>query len=545
MKQISALLMALGIVPATTVRAQKQPSDSTLHRTVVVENQYNPQVMDAFKVNVLPKMEETHVPREHITYASQVRPFTAWPFMPMEAVTPVLKRPAAPKGYARLAYGNRNNLDARLSYLWDLTPQDTLRAAASLYGFDGSLPSAFSGQPDWDARFFRTDASLDYNHRFRTVSLSAGGDFASQVFNYMPAASHQRYTLAGGYAGISSVDDELPVRFALTAGVHSFASAHALPDTDAGSELQVHTGGYLAGVLTPGQCVGVGVSFDHFGYRSATLTDFALLQLNPYYTLAGEALRLRLGAHVDWQSANGSGLKVAPDVRLDYTFADTYTLYLQAEGGATPHGFRSMNTLSPYVALWQQMRTSYTLADAEAGLKASPLPGLAFSLFGGYRITKNEVGVLPLVQDAAPIGVPVIFSQGKVKVATAGASLQYDYKDRFGFSVRGAYRHWSVDDPTSALLYLKPRFELDASARSRVWRQLYAAMSYRYARRTSAAGLPAADAENNLSLWAGYEFARRINVFVRFNNVLCSRYITAEGYPMQGFYAMGGLSIRF
>ena len=29
-----------------------------LERTVVVENQYNPEVMDAFKVNVLPKVEE-------------------------------------------------------------------------------------------------------------------------------------------------------------------------------------------------------------------------------------------------------------------------------------------------------------------------------------------------------------------------------------------------------------------------------------------------------------------------------------------------------
>ena len=37
------------------------------------------------------------------------------------------------------------------------------------------------------------------------------------------------------------------------------------------------------------------------------------------------------------------------------------------------------------------MRTSYTPADLQVGFKASPLPGLGFHLFGGYRVTKDEI----------------------------------------------------------------------------------------------------------------------------------------------------------
>lgn len=40
------------------VQAQTQPKDTTLNRTVVVEQEYNPIIMDAAKVNVLPKVEE-------------------------------------------------------------------------------------------------------------------------------------------------------------------------------------------------------------------------------------------------------------------------------------------------------------------------------------------------------------------------------------------------------------------------------------------------------------------------------------------------------
>ena len=52
---------------AATLAAQEQAKDSTLNRTVVVENQYNPEVMDAFKVNILPKVEEPAVAKQKST----------------------------------------------------------------------------------------------------------------------------------------------------------------------------------------------------------------------------------------------------------------------------------------------------------------------------------------------------------------------------------------------------------------------------------------------------------------------------------------------
>ena len=55
--------------------AQQHAADSALNRTVVVENQYNPEVMDAFKVNVLPKVEEPALPKQHIDYPPALHPF--------------------------------------------------------------------------------------------------------------------------------------------------------------------------------------------------------------------------------------------------------------------------------------------------------------------------------------------------------------------------------------------------------------------------------------------------------------------------------------
>ena len=57
MERVKILFVCGGLLAAQGVVAQKQAvSDSVLNRTVVVSNQYNPEVMDAFKINVLPNM---------------------------------------------------------------------------------------------------------------------------------------------------------------------------------------------------------------------------------------------------------------------------------------------------------------------------------------------------------------------------------------------------------------------------------------------------------------------------------------------------------
>ena len=57
MKKIQYLFGMLAIVAfPNRAEAQSQAKDSTLSRTVTVEQKYNPDIMDASKVNVLPEV---------------------------------------------------------------------------------------------------------------------------------------------------------------------------------------------------------------------------------------------------------------------------------------------------------------------------------------------------------------------------------------------------------------------------------------------------------------------------------------------------------
>ena len=51
-----------------TLQAQEQTQDTTLVRTVVVEQEYNPDIMDASKINVLPQIEVPAVTKKAVDY---------------------------------------------------------------------------------------------------------------------------------------------------------------------------------------------------------------------------------------------------------------------------------------------------------------------------------------------------------------------------------------------------------------------------------------------------------------------------------------------
>ena len=552
------IIICAGICAATTLAAQEQAKDSTLNRTVVVENQYNPEVMHAFKVNILPKVEEPAVAKQEINYAAGIHPFAAWEVNPMKPFNPEMRQENAHRGYARISYGNRNNTDVKGSYLWDITKRDRLGVMASLYGMYGDI-SNLTGTQDWKSRFYRTDAALNYTHDFRKVSLKIGGDFASQVFNYMPASTdlnpdaptttgRQHHTLGEGYVRVASQEGQLPVEFALQSGFRSFNRKYDIYGLASGAEKIIHTSGFIAGNINEEQQVGVGLVMDNLMYDAA-LKNYTLVQLNPYYTIKNDDVSLRLGAHVDVQAGHDGGVNFAPDVKLAYTFADSYVIYVQALGGSRLNDFRTLNDMSPYWAQLSQLRTSSTPLDAGIGLKASPVSGLGFHLYGGYRITKNELFSLPGIESFALADATHytynFLLQDKAKVGYGGASISYAYKDWIDFTLQGTYYGWNTDSDNELLLALKPEFAVGFYARSRIMKDLHIALDYRYEGRKDIAGQSITDPINSLSVSAEYELLNRITVFARLNNLLNKNYITETGYPVQGFNVMAGISVRF
>ncbi len=564
------ILICAGLVTLTNVAAQQQQkNDSTVNRTVVVENQYNPEVMDAFKVNVLPKVEEPAVAKTQIDYASSVHQMNKFPVLHMDVMNREISEDKVKRGYVRLSYGNRNNTDLKGAYLWNITERDVLDVMATFHGYSGNIGAGYDFDPvtsipilnydnEWKHRFFRTGASLKYSHDFDKVSMYVGGDFASQVFSYMPdvqlvssssqnggksekpSFGHQLFISGGGYVGVSSVEGTLPVEFGFQTGCNMFRRKHGIYIPGGISEGNVHTQGYISAGIDDRQAVGVALEMDNMFYDKS-FSNYSLIKLRPYYSLKTESVSFTAGVNVDFQISNDGGLKLSPDIRFDYTFADNYVFYAHLTGNTRLNDFGTINDFSPFWVQPMQLNTSYTPYDVKIGLKAAPLTNLGFGVYAGYRETRDELFSMPYDDGG---GVYNGIAQAKARVAYAGLSADYSFRDLFDFGFAGSFYGWNVKKDMEQLLWLKPLYNIGFNVRAKVFKDFHATAEYTYEGRKKTLGIKA-DAVNELNIGAEYLFNDRVNVFLKLNNLLNKNYVTESGYPVQGFNVMAGVSLNF
>ena len=278
--------------------------------------------------------------------------------------------------------------------------------------------------------------------------------------------------------------------------------------------------------------------------------NYTSLGLNPYYMLESDDWRVRVGAHVDWQSGEDSGIDVSPDVKAEYLFSDSYVLYLHALGGRELNDYRRLNAFSPYWSLNARMPSTYVPLNATLGFKASPVNGLWFNIFGGYRISKDELFCNLVDADGYYF---THFLQDKAKTAYGGAELKYGYKDWFDASLEGTFYSWKTDNENEELyLMTKPKFELNFYAEAKVFEGLKVYLGYEYVQRKEYVieeGNSSRDFGlgniSNLSVGASYTFLKDLSVFGRVNNLLNKQYYYEYGYPAEKLNVLAGLSLVF
>ena len=562
------VIASMGMCAFLATYAQQQ--DTTLVRTVVVENQYNPTVMDASKINVLPKVEEPTVPKAHIDYANSVRPVAGWANQSMNPIVRDWTPDAAYRGYLRAGYGNNGNVDARLGYLWDITKKDRLNVAASLDGWNGDLNGWNTFNEDWSgekwtSRLYNTKLGVDFKHSFKKMDLSLGGNLHSRVFNYAYDEGRQHQTFASAYIGFASTDKDIPIQFEAQAGLRLYDEKY--PKVDPYDELEKETNIFITGnvwkSLSEGKNVGLGFNFDNYAHSPIWADDVMAIDFNPYYTIQNDDWKVRLGAHLDWigideafSEDNDNQFYVSPDVNVEYIFSDSYVLYAKAGGGRSVSSFYDLMETVPYLKE-RKIKPTYMNLDAAVGLKASPANGWWFHLAGGYQIRKNDVCLyLYSMKYSELYRVPQLMNyEGNTKVFYATAELKHNYKDLWDFSLKGTYYHWNWEENLSDnsfadlassseaidALVLKPELEIIGEVGFKPVQGLRINAGYEYVKRAE----EIYDPISNLYVGADYALMKNLSIFARANNLLNKEYVRADAYPAQKLNFLAGLSLQF
>ena len=180
MKTIRTITLAalmLAALPAKSP-AQTLPQDTTLNRTVVVEQEYTPDIRDAAKVNAVPAVEAPVVQPKAVEYDNRLQPLADIPAGNMPAYTGRQALPKATPGYLRLGYGNYG-IDT-----WAIS-ENAFQAMLDDPEFD------FNGFPDVDKSRFTGPYSYTVSQYFRTSAQMGGMDLQIRTSGYARFADTQ------------------------------------------------------------------------------------------------------------------------------------------------------------------------------------------------------------------------------------------------------------------------------------------------------------------------------------------------------------------
>ena len=570
--------IALAAFPAVAqAQTKPQPKDTTVNRTVVVEQQYNPDIMDAAKVNVLPKVEEPTVSKKAVEYATFATPSATIPAGTMKAYVGKETKTSATPGYVRLGYGNYNNLDFLANYLFRFSDRDKLNVNLSMDGMKGELDMPFGDARKWDARYYRTRANVDYVHQFNKLDLNVAGNFGLSNFNYEPynfEFKKQKFTSGDVHFGVKSSDETLPLQFRAETNLLLYNRQHNQL-LGGLTESIVRTKGKVTGAINDQQLVGIALEMNNMFYSKIKekntgeqiYDNRTALAVTPYYELNNDDWRLHIGANIDLSLGSGKAFRVSPDITAQYVFSDSYVLYAKATGGKLINDFRRLETYNPYLDPNIRVKDTYEQLNAALGFKASPAPGVWFDIFGGYQNLKDD---LYQARDYLPINGTeqwnwtdvinenyIALHQTNTSNLYVGAKASYQYKDILSLAAEGTYYHWMADGGMkenlgshnyNEALLMKPEFKLGFNAEVHPMQALWFNLGYEYILRAERyTGIYDKDipAVSNLSLGATYTIYKGISVYAKVDNLLNKKYQYYLYYPVEGLNFLGGLSFKF
>lgn len=533
----------LSVLPMQLSAQEAKKDTATVTRTVVVEQEYTPDILDARKINVMPKIEPLKSSEKRVVYDTSQSPATEFPFSILPIYTAQEMQGKALPGYVRLGMGLPGNVDFLANYRLDVTDKDLLNFYALFNGNQGDRK--FENGSKWEnARFFQTRAGIDYAHSFDRTRFDLGAHLGVSNFNLLPsyAKKNQNFTSGDIHVGVSSADDNQSVIYHAETNVMLYQRGFDL-NAKKPTEVAFRTEGDILVPLENQQSAGIAFRLDNLLYNKIDYKNNHHADLNPYYVFENSGWYLHLGAHANYSFGLRNKLRMAPDVKIQYSFSNSYAFYANATGGNITNDFRRLELLSPYGLLnpSAQLGNSYEQVNAAIGIKGSPANGLWFNLFGGYQDLKDDADF------RADKLYNIQLYQANLKNIYGGAELSYTYKEQVSFNLSGLYRRWNTPQngtAGAALSYFKPVFEGNFLISDKITSSSELSLGLQYTARKGN-DLEKPDAIANLYISGNYNLFKGFSIYARANNLLNKRYQYFSGVPAQGINFVGGISYSF
>lgn len=550
--------------------------------TVTVVRSYAPTVSDAFKIKILPSLNDSIVGRKIPVQYSILSAPVASTFTPAKGRAAEVQRSEPEKlfnTYTALGLGNYNNALADFYTSLDFDRgRQLLDIGLNHFSSRGDI----DGTP-LDTDFYNTALDLTYARRDRDWDWNVGGGLEHRRYNWygLPEAITEEGVISGIDEGQDYFKAELKGKVGLSDSYFSEAGITARHFRDAAesreNRLILQTGLELP---VTEETLNLGIGLDYVGgeFANAPLTStipqpgirYGYFQagLEPSLVLIREGLKLELGAKLVFgldSEQSESNFYIYPSVRATYGLLEEMAVvYGGVEGGLRQNSYYDFSRENPYLSPTLMIMPTDQQYDAYVGIRGQLLPELSYNLKGSYRAEN----FLPLFllnpqnefrqSEGYAFGNSFRLFYDDVRTLGLFAELQLAVNRNFSIGVNATVNDYDTetDNPAWNLPNLEGTLLLDYQIGPQ-W-SLGASLFYVGEREDLAtiaiqngvpedfpASIVSLDGFFDANIRLGYHLNDQLSIFARASNLANNQYQRWANFRVQGFQVLGGVSYKF
>lgn len=546
--------------------------DTTLTRQLELQREFNPTLQDANKINSLPVVRQPQVSKANTDYAT----WTTRATPPIEIALPqpgkiMTDIPySLQRGYVKLNAGNYGNIDGALGFKFLDSETDKVNFMFLHNSSNGNIDYNQGENLDKiKMKYMDNFAKLNFKHLFEASEFNIYGSFLHSQFNYfgnnfgavrlhddnnqtlsvfnLKASLHNTQPQPINYRGSFSYN-YFTTKYGRTLDDESMGGSHLDANIDLNKSFI--GGDNLVGI----KGAFTGVFYDEIKTldEGEKISNFIMVDANPYIHLEGLNWKMRLGANLDFVFDDENKFYVSPNVALSTLIAENTSLYINATGGVGKNTYLDMYRESRYLRPNTIVKHSNTPFAIDGGAKIGAIDGFRIDIFGGYKKTKDEHFLVLQSQPQYQEFLKPVF--GDLTHSHIGARVHSNIWSPLDVALEVKKNFYSVNkvkglspEPTLEA-WNKPGLEVDIDATFSVSNQMKVMLGYYFGNERwsiDKGETVKMDDINNLSAGGLYNINEMFTLNVKANNLLNQTYDMWYGHPAQGISLMGGFTFKF
>ncbi len=288
---------------------------------------------------------------------------------------------------------------------------------------------------------------------------------------------------------------------------------------------------------------------------TASNTVFSLRPNVTTYSKNGR-LKAKIGVDITASAIDGTQLHLYPDAEIKYSlFDDILIPYAQLKGGMKQQTYAGLAQENEFIRSQVNFKNENTAILATVGLKGTLSRRIGFNVQASFSNVKDKALFVTDTTFSAGNKFKVIYDT--MNVAQVEGSLTYQFQEKTKIDIIGRYN--SYQPLNNSYAWNLPQVEFFLKGTYNLYDKIiFTADVHLQGGRKALVYTQQDDVvkENNqyvktlgfvadADLGVEFRYNKRISAFVNFNNVAAQRYRRWYNYPVQGFQAMAGVTVRF